>query len=133
MDDTNTYQQTEQDKRDMQGERTDTREDNTTTNLQGGTEAKETTNMTNQTQGEDNMTTTTTTMDKVHHPGEVGVGESCTYSMHERMPRSKSWASKGGIAPKENSIEMLVKPVCLHETHNITNNIYEFFSNLHQN
>jgi hypothetical protein len=28
-------------------------------------------------------------------------GESCTDSMHIRMPRSKSWASPGGIAPIE--------------------------------
>ena len=70
-----------------------------------------------QPQGEDRMTTTTTT-GQMHHPGEEGVGESCTYSMHERMPRSKSWASQGGIAPKENSIDMIVKPLCLHERRN---------------
>jgi hypothetical protein len=27
----------------------------------------------------------------------------CTDSMHERMPRSKSWASPGGIAPTAQS------------------------------
>ena len=118
MEETNTYQQSEQDRMDMDRDRTDTREDTITTNLQAGNDDKETTTNTSQAKGEDRMTTTTTTIGQMHHPGEEGVGESCTYSMHERIPRSKSWASQGGIAPKETSIDKIVKSVCLHESRN---------------
>ena len=36
-----------------------------------------------------------------HHQPEVG-DISCINSMHNRMPRSKSWASQGGISPMES-------------------------------
>ena len=32
---------------------------------------------------------------------ERRIEESCTNSRHKRMPRSKSWASQGGVAPNE--------------------------------
>jgi hypothetical protein len=38
-----------------------------------------------------------------HHQPEVG-DISCINSMHKRMPRSKSWASQGGISPMESSV-----------------------------
>ena len=39
-----------------------------------------------------------------HHHLEGGGDKSCNYSMLIRMPRSKSWASPGGIAPTEYDI-----------------------------
>ena len=40
-----------------------------------------------------------------HHPAgdDSRRGESCNISRHKRMPRSKSWASQGGIAPNEGN------------------------------
>ena len=39
-----------------------------------------------------------------HHHLEGGGDKSCNYSMHIRMPRSKSWAPPGGIAPTEHDL-----------------------------
>ena len=60
MEDTSTYQQSEQDRMDMDRDRTDTREDTITTNLQAEIEDKETTINASQEKGEDRITTTTT-------------------------------------------------------------------------
>jgi hypothetical protein len=44
--------------------------------------------------------------------GQVGA-VSCVISMHKRMPRSKSWASLGGIAPNEHNINPKVTNLSL--------------------
>ena len=47
----------------------------------------------------------------LHHQHQTEVGEqSCLDSRHKRMPRSKSWASPGGIAPieQERGLSMII-------------------------